>query len=153
MYHFCFNFILFGHIDCTNFGFNWCSVFTESYFELWKRFDWSKSLILRLLPPGKKVPPSKTSKFPCTPYHYWKMFLPHAHKVLCDIILGEIMISKISISELRLLKWMKSYYIYVYILYIYIYIYYIILYYNIIYYIYIYIIFRWMKKDHTDCFG
>ena len=59
MYHFCFNFILFGHTGHANFGFNWCSAFTESYFQLWKRYDWSKSLFLRFPLPGKKIPPAK----------------------------------------------------------------------------------------------
>ena len=64
MYHFCFNFILFGHTSHTNFDFNLCSVFTESRFRLWKRFEHLKSLLLKLPPPGKKIP---SAKFPIPP--------------------------------------------------------------------------------------
>ena len=37
VYHFCFNWILFGPTSHANFGFNWCSVFTESFFYLWEK--------------------------------------------------------------------------------------------------------------------
>ena len=39
------------------------SVFTESCFWLWKRFEWSKSL-LRFPPPNKTVPPAKFQILP-----------------------------------------------------------------------------------------
>ena len=51
------NFILFGHLGHVNFDFNWCSVFTESYFKLWKRFKSPKPLLLRFPSPGKKKSP------------------------------------------------------------------------------------------------
>ena len=61
LFHFCFNFILFGHLGHVNFDFNWCSVFTESWFQLWKTFGSSKSLLLRFPSPCKKIAPSKIS--------------------------------------------------------------------------------------------
>ena len=70
MYHFCFNVILFGLTVHANFGFNWCSVFTESYFYHWKRFDWSKSLLLRFPLPVKKILPNKISNSP----HFLPLF-------------------------------------------------------------------------------
>ena len=79
LFHFCFNFILLGHLGHVNFSFNWCSVFTESCFSLWKRFQSSKSVLLRFPLPGKYPPPSKISNPPPnwgggihlpTPYDY-----------------------------------------------------------------------------------
>ena len=53
---FSFDFILFGDTGHTKFDFNWCWVFTESCFLLWKRLESSKSLLLRLPPAVKKSP-------------------------------------------------------------------------------------------------
>ena len=53
LYHFCFDFY-FWHTDYVNFDFNWCSVFIESY--TWKRFESSKSLLVRFAPRGKNIP-------------------------------------------------------------------------------------------------
>ena len=50
-YHFYFNFVLFVHIGHANFDFNWCSIFTECCFWFWKRFKWSKSILLLSFPP------------------------------------------------------------------------------------------------------
>ena len=63
--HFWFNCILFGHTSYVNFHFNWCSVFAVGCFELGKRFEWPKSLLLRFPSPGKKIPPPV--KFPIPP--------------------------------------------------------------------------------------
>ena len=41
--------------------FKWCSVFTECCFYLWKRFEWSISLLFRFPTPDKKNLPYKTS--------------------------------------------------------------------------------------------
>ena len=62
---FFFNFILYLHMYHANFYFNWCSVFTESYFQLWKMFKLSKSksFLLRFSPPGKKISPSSAHYF------------------------------------------------------------------------------------------
>ena len=64
LYHFCFSFILFWHTGHINFDFNWCLVFTECCFQLWKSFESPKSL-LRFLPSGNKISPPSS-----TPYHY-----------------------------------------------------------------------------------
>ena len=44
---FCFNFIFFWLTGHANFDFNWCSILTECCFQLCKRFESSKSLLLR----------------------------------------------------------------------------------------------------------
>ena len=54
LYYFYFQFLFFEHTCHTNFYFNWCSVFTECPFWLWKRFKWSKSLLVRFSPPNSK---------------------------------------------------------------------------------------------------
>ena len=46
-----------GHV---NFDVNQCSAFTEYSFLLWKRFEWSKSLLVRFPPPYLKNPPAKS---------------------------------------------------------------------------------------------
>ena len=59
LYHFNFNFIIFVHKEYANFHFNRCSVFTECCFWLWKRFEWSKSLLVRFplhCPTGEDSP-------------------------------------------------------------------------------------------------
>ena len=65
LYHFYFNFILFAHTVQTNFDFNQCSIFTECCcFWPWKRFEWSKSLLLRFPSSYELNPPSKISHPP-----------------------------------------------------------------------------------------
>ena len=48
LYHFYLNFVLFVHTDHANFDFNRCSIITKCYFQLQKRFEWTKSLFARL---------------------------------------------------------------------------------------------------------
>ena len=75
----CFNFILFGHTGHVNFDFNWCSVFTDSYFQLWERMELSKSLILRFwdsLHSLKYQPPPPLVTIPILPTALGEIFLP-----------------------------------------------------------------------------
>ena len=65
--HLYFHFILFVHTGYANFYFNGCSIFTECCFYLWKRFEWSNSLIIRFTPHDKKSPHS--TKFLIPPPH------------------------------------------------------------------------------------
>ena len=48
-----------------NLYFNQCSIFTEYCFQLRNRFEWSKYLLVKLLPLNKSIP---TPKFPTSPY-------------------------------------------------------------------------------------
>ena len=64
-----FNFILFGHIADVNFDLNWCSAFTENRFQLWKRFESSKSFLIRFPSSSKKISPPPSVKFQ----------IPHPH--------------------------------------------------------------------------
>ena len=56
-----FNSILFVHTGHANFDFNWCSIFTKNCFYIWRRFEWSKSLLPRFDPQNKL---SKISDYP-----------------------------------------------------------------------------------------
>ena len=62
LYHFYFNFVLFVHVGHANFDFNQCSLLTEWCFQLFKRLELSKSLLLRFSPPDEKSP--SAAKFP-----------------------------------------------------------------------------------------
>ena len=67
-YHFYFNFMLTGHLytqvmQILIFIGVYISIFTECCFWLWRRFEWSNSLLFRLSPSDQKSPPAK---FPIT---------------------------------------------------------------------------------------
>ena len=86
LYHFYLNFILFVHSDYVNFNCNQCSIFTEPCFQLWKRFEWSKSLLVRFLQSNKKLPLkqnlqlSSLGEFSPNPeYHLVKTWTVHFH--------------------------------------------------------------------------
>ena len=64
LYHFHFNFILIVGPGLAIFDFNQFSIFTEYCFWPWKRFKWSKSLLLRFPPSYNLNPPSKISPTP-----------------------------------------------------------------------------------------
>ena len=51
--------------DHANLYFNQCSIFTEYCFQLRNRFQWSKYLLVKLLPLNKSIP---KPKFPTSPY-------------------------------------------------------------------------------------
>ena len=61
-----FNFILFVHTGQANFHFTRCSIFTECCCWPWKRFEWSKLVLLKFQPPYKLNLTSKISHPPCT---------------------------------------------------------------------------------------
>ena len=62
LYYFYFNFILAVYTGQANFDFNQRSIFTECCVQLRKRFEWSKSLHVRLPPPYRKIPPGQISQ-------------------------------------------------------------------------------------------
>ena len=77
-----FNFILFLHRGDVNFHFNWCSVFTEGCFYLWKGFEWQTSFLLRFFRflRFQKIHPTSTprpTKFLISPRWSRDVFLHH----------------------------------------------------------------------------
>ena len=71
LHHFYFNFIFFVHTGQVNFDFNWYSTLTECCFWPWKRFKWSKLLLLRF-PSSYKL--NSPAKFPI--FLQWRGILP-----------------------------------------------------------------------------
>ena len=84
MLHFCFNFILFGHRGHVNFHFNWCSVFTEGCFYLWKKFESSKWGSLHLV---EKLP---QVKFPIPPQPLTAIWKTPTYKILWPLFVDGV---------------------------------------------------------------
>ena len=84
-----FNFILFGHIADVNFDLNWCSAFTENRFQLWKRFESSKSFLIRFPSSSKKIsPPSVKFQIPHPHPHPLPLFGKPCHRAIYFSVTG-----------------------------------------------------------------